>query len=177
MKAFQSILDRIALSIEVVAGIMMGVVTVIVVISAISRYLFAYPLPDAFDISRYLLGTAIMWGFASVGYRGSHIKVDIIAELVRGKGRRLIDAFAWSVLLIFTILLTWKMFDRVASAARSGEATMDMRIPAWPFLTLICAGVAVSILAIFARLVIVISGRGTLDTYESIQPNDEQEPQ
>jgi hypothetical protein len=46
---------------------------------------------------------------------------------------------------------------------------MDMRIAAWPFLGLIWAGVAVSIVAVFARLVLVASGRGTLDPYEDLE--------
>jgi TRAP-type C4-dicarboxylate transport system permease small subunit len=169
MGRLQTILERAALAIEKVAGLLMGGITVLVVASAVSRYLFAYPLPDAFDLSRLLLGAAIMWGFASVGFRGSHIKVDLFAEAVPGRVRRWIDTFAWSVLLLFTCLLAWKMFDRVASAGRSGEATMDMRIAAWPFLGLIWAGVAVSIVAVFARLVLVASGRGTLDPYEDLE--------
>lgn len=169
MERLQARLERMTLVIENVAGLMMGLITVLVVVSAVSRYLFAYPLPDAFDLSRFLLGAAIMWGFASVGYRGSHIKVDLLAEALPDGVRRWIDTFAWSVLLLFTCLLAWKMFDRVSSAGRSGEATMDLRIPAWPFLGLIWAGVAVSILAVLARLIVVASGRGTLDHYETVE--------
>lgn len=169
MERLQATLERAALAIEKVAGLLMALITVLVVVSAVSRYLFAYPLPDAFDLSRLLLGAAIMWGFASVGYRGSHIKVDLLAEALPPGVRRWVDTFAWSVLLIFTCLLAWKMFDRVSGAGRSGEATMDMRIPAWPFLGLIWAGVAVSVFAVFARLIIVASGRGTLDHYESVE--------
>lgn len=147
----------------------MGLVTVLVVASAVGRYLFSYPLPDAFDMSRLLLGAAIMWGFASVGYRGSHIKVDIVAELLPHRMRRWVDAFAWSVLLFFTVLLAWKMFGRVSSAAGSGEATMDLRLPAWIMMTLIWLGVVVSIPAVLARLILVVSGRGTLDHFERVE--------
>jgi C4-dicarboxylate transporter, DctQ subunit len=156
------ILDRICLGIEMVAGMMMALITILIVVSAIGRYLLSWPVPDAFDLSRLLLGSAIMWGFASVGYRGTHIMVDIVAELMPPRIRKWMDAFSWLVLLAFTILLTWKLFDRVQSAAASGEATMDMRIPAWPFYALICAGVAVSILATIARLVLILSDRGSL---------------
>ncbi len=173
MQRFQHILERISHGIEVVAGIIMGVVTLLVVASAVGRYLFAYPLPDAFDMSRLLLGAAIMWGFASVGYRGSHIKVDLLAERLPAGARRWVDGFAWTVLLIFTVLLTWKMFARVASAAGSGEATMDMRLPAWPMMGLIWLGVAVSLPTILARLLLIITGRGSLDHYESIDVKDE----
>ncbi len=91
---------------------MLGLITVLVVVSAAGRYLFAWPIPDAFDLSRLLLGAAIMWGFATVGYRGTHIKVDFVAEMLGPRTRRVIDPFAWTVLLFFTCLLTWKLFQR-----------------------------------------------------------------
>ncbi len=172
MQNLQRSLERIAHGIELVAGVIMGLVTLLVVASAVGRYLFAYPLPDAFDMSRLLLGAAIMWGFASVGYRGSHIKVDIVAEMMPRVQRRWIDAFAWAVLLIFTVLLTWKMFGRVSSAAGSGEATMDLRLPAWPMMTLIWLGVVVSLPAILARLILIVTGRGTLDHFDAIDADE-----
>lgn len=175
MHGLQQALERIARAIETVAGILMGLITVLVVASATGRYLFAWPLPDAFDLSRLLLGAAIMWGFASVGYRGSHIKVDIVADLVPVGVRRWIDAIAWSVLLVFAALLAWKMFGRVASAATSGESTMDLRLPAWPVMALIWAGVLVSVPAILARLVLIVTGRGTLDHYDAIDASTEPE--
>ena len=115
----------------------------------------------------FLVMVAIMWGFASVGYRGSHIKVDLFVEMMPTRLRRFVDMLAWSVLLLFTILLSWKMYDRVASAYRSGEATFDLRLPAWPFLALICAGAAVSIVTVLARIVIIAAGRGSLDHFDS----------
>jgi TRAP-type C4-dicarboxylate transport system permease small subunit len=169
MEKLQSILERIAHAIELVAGVIMGGVTLLVVVSALGRYLFAYPLPDAFDLSRLLLGAAIMWGFASVGYRGSHIKVDLIAEMMPANKRRWLDIFAWTILLFFTALLTWKMLGRVSSAAASGETTMDLRLKAWPLMTLIWLGVVVSIPAILARLILILSRRGTLDHFEAVE--------
>ncbi|MFD2855987.1 hypothetical protein ACFSZS_16095 [Seohaeicola zhoushanensis] len=53
----------VILLIERIAGIMLGVVTVLIVISAIGRYIFASPVPDTFDVSRLALGVAIAWGW------------------------------------------------------------------------------------------------------------------
>jgi TRAP-type C4-dicarboxylate transport system permease small subunit len=169
------ILERTVLAIEIVAGVIMGLVTLLVVASAIGRYLFAFPLPDAFDLSRLLLGAAIMWGFASVGYRGSHIKVDILADALPRGPRRVIDTLAWSVLLVFAVLLAWKMFGRVSSAAGSGESTMDLRLKAWPFMGLIWAGVAVSVAAILARLILIVTGRGTLDHFDAVDTHPDRD--
>ena len=161
-------LDRISIIIERIAAILLAAITILVVASAIGRYLLAKPIPDAFDLSRLLLGAAIFWGCASIGYRGSHIKVDIFAEMMGPRLRRAVDVFSWLVLLVFTLLLAWKMLDRVRSAAASGEATFDLRIPAWPLMALIWAGVAVSVIAIVARLAILLRGDGTLEAFDSV---------
>ncbi|MBS8228240.1 TRAP transporter small permease [Vannielia litorea] len=173
MRNLQRALERFSHWVEIVAGVMMGFITLLVVVSAVTRYLFAWPLPDAFDLSRYLLGAAIMWGFACVGFRGSHIKVDLLAEALPTPVRRWVDALAWAVLLFFTALLAWKLLGRVTSAAGSGEATMDLRLPAWPLMALIWAGVAVSLATITARLLIILFGHGSLDHFDSAEEHAE----
>lgn len=164
---FFHFLGRFTLGIEKIAGGLLAIVTVLIVLSSIGRYVFALPVPDAFDISRFLIGAAIMWGFASVGYRGSHIKVDLFVEMMPSRVRRICDFVAWTILWAFAILLFWKMSSRVAGAYASGEATFDLRLPAWPFLALIATGVAVSIITIGARILLIGAGRGGLDPHES----------
>jgi TRAP-type C4-dicarboxylate transport system permease small subunit len=152
-------LERLCRGIEVVAGLLLGACTILIVVSAVGRYLLASPVPDSFDISRLLLGACIMWGFASVGYRGGHITVDIFVEMMPDRMRRWIEFLAWAVLLLFVVLLTWKMFDRLESAMRSNESTFDLRLPVWPLMALIWVGTAVSILTVTVRLFGIAIGR------------------
>lgn len=163
-----STFERVVAVIETIAAAMLGIITLLIVVSAIGRYALAVPVPDAFDVSRLLIGAAIVWGFASVGYRGSHIKVDLLVELLSERNRRVIDIVAWTVLLLFTIVLCFKMFDRLMSAAQSGEATFDLRLPVWPFIALVFAGAVASVLTISARIVLMASGQGTLDNFEPV---------
>ncbi len=159
-------LDAFSRKVETVSAVLLAVITLLVLASAIGRYLFAWPIPDAFDFSRLFLGVVIMWGFACVGYRGSHIKVDLFALMLPAPVRRWTDFFAWLVLLGFTGLLCWKMMTRVTSAYDSGETTFDLQLPVWPVMALIWLGVAVSMLTILARaLMIAVSGAG-LDDFE-----------
>lgn len=158
---------------ELVAAMLMAVITAIVVLSAITRYFFAYPLPDVFDVSRLLLGATIMWGFASVGYHGTHIKVDLVAEMLPQAVRRWTDTIAWSLLLLFTVLLAWKLFGKVTGAYSSGESTAQLRLPVWPFYLLIWTGVAFSVLTTLARLILVMQGKATLEHFEAIDTHEE----
>lgn len=166
-------LEKFCQWVEVLAGLLLGAVTILIVVSAVGRYMFTWPVPDAFDFSRLLIGASIMWGFASVGYRGGHIKVDLFAEMMSPRARRIVDVFAWGMLLFFVVLLSWKMFARVESAMRSNEATFDLRILVWPIMGIIWAGTAATIVTVFVRLVLIATGRGELEHSESSEFGDE----
>ena len=151
-------LDRLATLVETIAGLLLAAITVLVFVSAIGRYAFAAPIPDAFDVARLMLGVAMLWGFASVGYRGAHIKVDLVAELLPARIRAWLDVVAQLVLLLFTVLLAWMLLGRVESAFASNESTFDLRLPVWPWLAAIWLGAVASVLTILSRIVLTLLG-------------------
>ena len=159
MDRLTDLLSRVTRGVEITAGLCLAVITVVIFASAIGRYLFAYPIPDSFDIARLLLGITVMWGFAALGFSGRHITVDILAEAVSSRLRQMIDLMGQAVLLGFSILLTWKMFTRLASAFASHEATFDLRLPVWPFLAMIWLGALASIVMAAIRLFLLATGR------------------
>jgi TRAP-type C4-dicarboxylate transport system permease small subunit len=151
-------LDRLAIAIEKIAGLFLAAITVLVFASAIGRYAFAAPIPDAFDLARLLLGVAVLWGFASVGYRGAHIKVDLVAEVLPARLCFWLDVLASLVLLLFTVLLASMLLGRVESAYASSEATFDLRLKVWPWLAAIWLGVLASAFTITSRIVLMLLG-------------------
>lgn len=157
------IIRKFCNGVEKVAGVLIACVTLLIVASAIGRYVFASPVPDAFDISRLLLGACIMWGFAVVGYRGGHISVDLFTLGLPDGARRWIEVFAWTVLLFFVMLLAWKMQARVGNAMRGNEATFDLRLPVWPLLGLIWLGAVASIGTVCARIFMLATGRADIE--------------
>lgn len=159
---------RAIVLIERIAGILLGLVTILIVASAIGRYGFARPLPDAFDLSRLLLGVAIAWGMASVGYHGTHIKVDLLAQAVGPAMRRWLNLFAWAVLLAFTAVMTWKIWNRVMSALNGGDTTMDLRLPHWPFFLAIWLGLVAGLFAVGVRLWLIARKGSDLGEFDGI---------
>ena len=159
---------RVVLFIERVAGVILGLVTLLIVVSAIGRYGFARPVPDAFDLSRLVLGVAIASGIASVAWHGTHIKVDLLAQAVRPEERRWINALAWTILLIFTALMAWKIWGRVNSAMHGGDATMDMRLPHWPFFLAIWLGLVAALFTNALRLWRILRDGSDLGEFDGI---------
>ena len=161
-------MGRIVLWVERVAAITLGLVTLLIVASAIGRYGFARPVPDAFDLSRLVLGVAIAWGMASVAWHGTHIKVDLLAQALHPTARRWINAFAWAVLLAFTAALVWKIGERVQAAMGGGDATMDMRLPLWPFFLAIWLGLAAAAVTTAMRLWRIVRHGTDLGEFDGI---------
>ncbi len=159
------IIQRFCETVDVVAGLLLGLVTMLIVASTVARYFFAYAIPDAFDLSRYLIGACLMWGYASVGYRGGHIAVDIFYEISGPAVRKAINLFAWATLLAFTAMLAYQMYFRLISAYASNESTFDLRLPAWPFIGIIWAGCVVSVITIALSMVV----NGATDEQHSIE--------
>lgn len=162
---------RAILLIERIAAVILGLVTVLIVVSAIGRYGFARPVPDVFDVSRLVLGVAIAWGLASLGFRGNHIKVDLLAQAVPRPVLRLINFFAWAVLLFFTALLTWKIWERTMAAMGSGDTTMELRLDHWPFFLGIWLGLLAALFTTAIRLWLIAARGRDLTEFESIEPD------
>jgi len=161
--------DRRAIRlIERVAGATLGLVTILIVASAIGRYGFARPVPDAFDLARLVLGVAIAWGLASVAYHGTHIKVDLLAQAIGPAARRWINALSWTILLVFTALMTWKIWERVNAAMGGGDATMDLRLPHWPFFLAIWLGLVAALFATAVRLWQILRHGSDLGEFDGI---------
>lgn len=159
MERLTDMLERGARGVEAVAALCLAIVTLLIFASAIGRYMFAAPIPDAFDISRLLLGLAIAWGYAVLGFRGGHICVDLLATALPPRARHAVETFAQAVLFVTTLALAWMMFDRVATAQVSGEATFDLRLPVWPLIGGIWLGFAAAALTTCAGLLLLLSGR------------------
>ena len=157
------LIERFCEAVDLVAGILLGLCTILIVISTAGRYLFSWAVPDAFDLSRLLIGACVMWGFASVAYRGGHIAVDLLWEALSRRWKVVLDVFAWATMLLFTVLLTVMTYHRVASAYASNEGTFDLRIPVWPMLGLIWLGCAASVITLVFAFFRVRSGSQTHD--------------
>lgn len=155
--------------VERIAGLVLAAVTVLIVVSSIGRYLLAWPVPDVFDLSRLMLGIAIIWGLTGIAFSGAHIKVDVITMMLRARQRRLVNSFAWAMLSLFTALLVWKMFGRVVNAYYGGDATMDLRLPHWPFLGAIWLGLVAALIATLWRLYLVAARGRELAEFEDVE--------
>jgi TRAP-type C4-dicarboxylate transport system permease small subunit len=108
-------------------------------------------VPDGFAFGQLALCIGLFWGLAGCCYRGEHIEVDVLWQMMPARLRRFTDYFATVVTSLFMVGLSWMALLRVRSVLLSAEATSDLRVPIWPFYALAWIGVALGTLLLVSR--------------------------
>jgi TRAP-type C4-dicarboxylate transport system permease small subunit len=152
-------MDRIIGGAERLAASFLAFVAALTFVSVVLRYIFAWSIPDSYDLSRLFLGILIFWGIAVTGYRGDHITVELFWNILPARARRALDIFATLFTLFCMAGFAWAMLDKVIDTKQSGETTYDLHMPVWPFYALAWIGIAGSVLLLIVRLGRLISTR------------------
>lgn len=119
--------------VEHVAAALMIFVTVFIFLSVMARYFFNSPFPDTNDISRLLLGPALMFGIAVTFLKGAHITMDTLWLSLGPEAKRALDIFAGLFSLVAIAVMTWMLFERINDTYQAEESTFDLRLPIWIF--------------------------------------------
>jgi len=144
-------IDRLIGGAERLAGGFLAFVTALTFVSVMLRYVFAWSIPDAYDLSRNFLGILIFWGIAVTGYRGDHITVELFWNALPPRGRWALDILASLFTIVCMAAFAWAMADKVLDIYGSHEATYDLRLPVWPFYALAWLGLGGSVLLLLVR--------------------------
>jgi TRAP-type C4-dicarboxylate transport system permease small subunit len=144
--------DRVIGGIERVAGAFLAFVTALTFVSVVLRYVFAWSIPDSYDLSRNFLGILIFWGIAVTSFRGDHITVELFWNVLPPIGKRALDIAATVFTLFCMAVFAWTMLGKVGDTEASGETTYDIHLPIWPFYALAWLGIAASVLMLLVRL-------------------------
>ncbi|MFO1189806.1 MAG: TRAP transporter small permease [Alphaproteobacteria bacterium] len=116
----------------VIAGFVIFMLMIMGSTEILSRRLLNFPLPGHID---YVELSMSLMAFPAAAYcqrHGSHIRMDMLVNLVKGRPHWMIEAFAIIVAMIIVALIipgTWSHFMR---AYELGDTTMDAGVPVWP---------------------------------------------
>jgi len=128
-------------------GIMsLCLVVLLTVLSVGGRYLFRTPIPDVYDLTRLLHGVAISFGLVLATRRRGHIQVDLLYGLLAPGMRHLLALLGDVVVAAVIALLSWQFWGNVSALMSTGETTVMLQWPLWPFAAFIGAGLTLTFL-------------------------------
>lgn len=138
-----------------VAGAGIVFMMLLVTLDVILRF-FRSPIPGTYEMAG-LIGTVIVsfslaWTFLERG----HIVVEFLISKLPRKTQWIVDAVNDCISLIFFALVAWQSWVYGTSLRASGEVSLTVQLPLFPFLYGIAIGCGLLCLAILADLMDII---------------------
>lgn len=156
------ILDRIYTGAGALAGVFLVAICVIVTAQIVARQLETI-IPSADQFAGFCLAATSFLGLAYSFRSGSHIRVTLFTQLLRGPGGRLALILALAVGAAISLTLAWHTTAMVAQNFSRGEVTSGLvPVPLWVPQTGMAVGVILFAVAILEDLVNAILGRATV---------------
>jgi len=159
---FLTIVDRLNLWAGTICKWFVALLTLVLTLEVVMRYVFNSPTIWAYDVSYMLGGSFFVLGMGYTLLKNDHVRVDIFYQKYSPRGRAMVDAVLTLVLFLpcFSLLLYHLVpyvYDSWAVSEKSLESFW--RPPIYPFKTVLLISVALLLLqgiAVFLRALQVI---------------------
>lgn len=107
MGRLQTIAEGISRVGAVVGGAFLLIASLAICLDITTRYLFAWTLGGADELSGYALAISSAWGLSAAVLTRSHIRIDTVYVRVRARVRALLDLLSLAVFVFFFTLITY----------------------------------------------------------------------
>lgn len=114
---------------------MMAITVVDVVLRA-----FRSPLPGVFEIVGMLGSLAISFSLAYTSIEKGHIAVEFLVQKLPARAQALLEALYSLAGLFLFVLVAWVCLDFALDLMRSGEVSLTIKMPTYPFVLGISLG-------------------------------------
>ncbi len=118
-----------------------------------------HPFPGAYELVGFLGSLAAAFAFASTSLGKGHIAVEYLVSKFSSKIRKRIERLNCFLSFIIFSIITWQIFIHAFELRQSGEVSMTLELPLFPFALGFAIGFGlVSIVMFFQAVGIVYYG-------------------
>jgi TRAP-type C4-dicarboxylate transport system permease small subunit len=114
--------------------------------------LFGHPILGTYEMIGFLGAVVVSFSLAYTSLEKGHVSVEILVEKLPERLQAVIDAFGALASLILFALVAWQSALYALDLKRSGEVSMTLQMPVYPFLLGIAAGCALLTLVLIFEM-------------------------
>lgn len=139
----------------------LGVVAVLVIVflmvatvADVARRTFAgHPIPGVTEAGEVVMVMAVFFGIAYTEFRGAHVRVTLVLEMLPPRVAAIINSAAMLLVLVLLAWMVWVTTGRAIEALEVNEVRFGLvKIPVWPGRIAIAVGLAAYFLEAVPRL-------------------------
>lgn len=113
---------------EVLGYLALGL-TISIFYEVISRYIFNSPTTWAYDVSIYFVGLMVMLAGGYALLENAHVAIDVFAERLPSRAKKLIDLLLDIILLFSVGILLWKGWNQALYSIKINEHYTSLLSP------------------------------------------------
>jgi TRAP-type C4-dicarboxylate transport system permease small subunit len=114
---------------------------------------FRRPIPGTYELVCFLGAMAVAFAMAHTSVERGHVAVSIVVQLLPQRIQALIDSITSSFGFIFFALIAWRSVLYASTLRHSGEVSLTLRLPFYPFVYGIGFAAAVVCLVLLTDMV------------------------
>ena len=162
------IMDKVVWVIRAILGTMMLIGVFLNLANVIGRYVFLSPIKWAEEILTYGMAWVVMLGATLVTWRGNHLKMDAIFDMMPRGAKRAINVMINLTLIALSGFVVYHSYTFVSFLARVGQKSVAAGIPMALAHGSVLVGFSLVILVVVVKFRdLVMEDRGALAQVEA----------
>ena len=129
-----------------IAGVLILVLTGLANLQVFSRFVIQISLPWVEEVIRYIMIYLVLIMSSVAIYLNTHLNVDILDLLLKGKALTVLSKIRAGIILIFTISFAYLSFQLIMNTIERGQVTPALQISmGWPLFALLLGNILMAI--------------------------------
>ena len=166
LQKLDAIMERIEKNIVGYATIIMAL---LVFMNVVLRNTAKFSFPWVNEVASYLNILAVFIA-VSAGFKyGSHVGVEAVVGLFKGKTRIILDIIAKALCLVFCAFIAFEGVRMVLAQMASGQVSAVLKIPIWIIYFFIVVGMIMSVIRLIMEMIKTSHGIKEDDEIEQLK--------
>lgn len=127
------LLDRIDIVIDFIAGLSLLVITAVVFLNALGRYLLSFNIMGAEEAARLLMVYICFLGTYTLLRRNGHVSVDIVRLLASPATQRVMRGMIGVLVILVMGFIAYTAWQLVSYSAMTGQRSTTLPVPRYFF--------------------------------------------
>ena len=150
--SFKTGIIKAAQLLDGIGQIVLLAVMLLVILNIVLRTLFDKPITGSYDLVSLFIVIVVALALANCAVGKGHIAVEFIVERFSAGIQRFIDIIMNIASFIFIGLFTYNVGVYAYAAAVAGDESWTLKIPLYPFISLVCIGFILLCMVIIINL-------------------------
>jgi TRAP-type C4-dicarboxylate transport system permease small subunit len=125
---------------------------ILTAIDVFLRYAFDRPVPGSFEMTQFMMPIVIAFGFAYCALEKGHVKVELLTARLPKRAQAIMNSMASLIFLGMFLLISWQSWVRAKGMMDSGQTSLVLYIPVYPFVLAVAVGSAALCLVVMRDL-------------------------